>query len=112
MENKDNSTEKLVTIGDRQIDKEIAKYCLEKVEPAIFEVVTHLVKERCEKAEVIEAARTTAEAIVEGMTSIFRSKNSKDNHREDMKPLYGEKSRDSISPSLARAIYEKAKQIS
>ena len=74
MENKDDSTEKLVTIGDRQIDKEIAKYCLEKVEPAIFEVVTHLVKERCEKADVIEAAKTTAEAIVEGMTSIFRRK--------------------------------------
>lgn len=73
MENKDNSTEKLVTIGDRKIDKEIAKYCLEKVEPAIFEVVTHLVKERCEKADVIEAAKTTAEAIVEGMTSIFPS---------------------------------------
>ncbi|WP_135678505.1 hypothetical protein [Arsenophonus nasoniae] len=46
---------------------------LGKVEPAIFEVVTHLVKERCEKAEVIEAAKTTAEAIVEGMTSIFPS---------------------------------------
>ncbi|PAU99104.1 hypothetical protein CBG25_20620 [Arsenophonus sp. ENCA] len=72
MESKDNSTEKLVTVGDRQIDKEIAKYCLEKAEPAIFEGVTHLVKERCEKADVIEAAKTTAEAIVEGMTSIFR----------------------------------------
>ncbi|MDR5615397.1 MULTISPECIES: hypothetical protein [unclassified Arsenophonus] len=72
MENKVNSTEKLVTIGDRKIDREIAKYCLEKAEPAIYEVVTHLVKERCEKADVIEAAKTTAEAIVEGMTSIFR----------------------------------------
>jgi hypothetical protein len=72
MKNEVNSTEKLFTIGDRQIDKEIAKECMEKVEPAVCEVVMYLVKERCAKADVIEAAKTTAEAIFEGMTSIFR----------------------------------------
>ncbi|MFS1538083.1 MAG: hypothetical protein ACL7BU_04630 [Candidatus Phlomobacter fragariae] len=72
MEKKVNPSEKMVIIGDRKIDEKIAKHCIEKAEPAVYEVVTHLVKKGCKKADVIKAARTTAEAIVEGMTFIFR----------------------------------------
>lgn len=57
METKNNSTEKLVTIGDRQIDQEIAKYCLEKAEPSVSHIVTYFIKTGHSKAEVIEAAR-------------------------------------------------------
>ncbi|WP_339053588.1 hypothetical protein [Arsenophonus endosymbiont of Crataerina pallida] len=58
---------KTVIIDGKEIDKEIVHHCMDTVEQAVLDVVTHLVKNGAEKEDVINAAKTTAEAIVVGM---------------------------------------------
>ncbi|WP_339053457.1 hypothetical protein [Arsenophonus endosymbiont of Crataerina pallida] len=58
---------KTVIIDGKEIDKEIVHHCMDTVEQTVLDVVTHLVKNGAEKEDVINAAKTTAEAIVVGM---------------------------------------------
>ncbi|SPP31684.1 hypothetical protein ARAF_0826 [Arsenophonus endosymbiont of Aleurodicus floccissimus] len=56
-------SKKTVIVDGKEIDKEIVHHCIDKVEQAVLDVVTHLVKKGAEKEDVINAAKTTAEAI-------------------------------------------------
>lgn len=56
-----------VIIAGIEIDKDVAYRCMKTVEPAILDVVTSLIKSGAPKEAVIEAAKTTAEAVVTGM---------------------------------------------
>ncbi|MDR5612331.1 MAG: hypothetical protein RAM36_04765 [Arsenophonus sp.] len=58
---------KTVMVNGNEIDKEIVHHCMNTVEQAVLDVVTHLVKNGTKKEDVINAAKTTAEAIVVGM---------------------------------------------
>lgn len=66
--NNEQLGKKTVIVDGKEIDKEIIHHGMNTVEQAVLDVVTHLVKNGAEKEDVINAATTTAEAIVVGMS--------------------------------------------
>lgn len=62
-----DETVETVEIAGIKMSKGAAYRCMDSVEPAVTDVVKHLVKSGVEKPVVIEAAKTTAEAVVAGM---------------------------------------------